>query len=437
MPPATLWRRINELLVDASIFSEVACLDGRMFGVHTFCEGCQDNITTCARRHLIEGLLAAQDLTEKKLGVNLTTRYHEVEIPISSCGRQDEFRYLTDWPGIAAVNVRQQINVIADLEAQVSPYLEEGISGTDSGLGFCYITINGDLLDSPNFMRILDENNKVISQYNGQGFPRRNVDGDWEIALVVNLGLPDCIFDLKIQHCRYVYVDVDAECLTGTLTPIYPGTTMFIPQAKPSELLEGGGTRFWFNPWVFASAVYDDADWENLNELYKFDFRVAFACVEEVEALPEFTCSRTCTCQQTVVVTDEDAPQVEVTFEQPNVIKICVNKNPCGCSCGRSLTSIKVYYKTSPLALGHEDFIYSLRRAISYYVAASLPLDQCGCKVQNQGFIAQAQVPYTDVKINPVTGQMVEVVKYGNKYGQLMFAEILLTAPKFHKLIKA
>lgn len=432
-PGAHAYVLVNQLLVDAEEFARIACLDGRLHGVKTFCDTCNVEISPCVRSHTVSGLVAAQALVEKTLGYYLTPRYHVEEIDWNGKDRL----LLTEKPGIEAVNVKQEVVPVTGNFA-VASYIDADLS--NSGEGFCVAMLDSDLFDNPN--KVTFRNAATFNPVETRqiaGYPRRNSDGDWEVALEPNYNVPACDTPLIVQHCSLIHVDADVNCgeTDGTIYPVYPGTLQYIPQAKPAQDLGEGVTRYWFYVWSLVDPDFADESIDLVRaEFYKLLPYINFVCVREVTAYPEIICARDCDCESETIFTAENetpAVKVEISDAYHGILSLCTVKNPCGCNKGAK--KLRLYYKTSPHILGVMGALQSLKEAITYYVAASLPLTYCNCKIET-GFIAEAQKAYTEVRVNPITGQMAETLKYGNLHGFLVFGERMLSAPRYQRLIR-
>jgi hypothetical protein len=100
----------------------------------------------------------------------------------------------------------------------------------------------------------------------------------------------------------------------------------------------------------------------------------------------------------------------------------------------KHVDAVTVWYSTDSSQwgsqIGHPDLV----RAISHLVAAELPLSVCECEIKS-GFIQMAQKPYSEVRVNPITGEMITNLKHGNLYGQLVYSEIIGRYAAFRRMV--
>lgn len=431
IPEDELYQMVNDLLVSFEQFADITCSDGRLHGVITDCDQCGMTINSCLRSGIWRGLLSAHSLVESRLGYNLTDRYH-----VETMDWSGSPRIATQWPGVEKVNVRL---VYEDVEGfgpfTISPYLIEDLELYDSGEGFCYAVVDGDLVGNPLQINFRGPNGNVYQTQTRVGYPRKNEDGDWLIAMLHRPAAPACADPVNVQHCKYVALEVPAPptCSDGEIVPVYPGTTQIIHQAKPFETLANGGRKYWFYVWSLIDPAFEQEGADlTKGEFYKLLTTVEFKCVREVEAPAEATFYKECGCG---FENTTDEVTLEIVDNNLGVLRVCRDDDRrCRCSHKRP-ARIKYYYKTSPKVLNQNPDLFSIQDAIAHYVAANLPLSSCGCDVQ-EGFIKVAQSAYTDIRINPITGAEHHLLKYGNLHGHLVFAERLSNMKTFSKLIQ-
>jgi hypothetical protein len=431
-------QHLNNLLVDATVFSDIACLWGRAFGVHTECERCDLNINYCVRKNILENLVKAQDIAERELGYSLTPRYHSQTITWDrkwSTGRNSKIRLQLPFPGIELVNVIQQADPIEALESvSVNFALIEGVPLTTAvGEKYCIATLDSEFVENPNRVTLRSGSKVFTQDPQATEFPRRDVDGNWEIA-IIRISDPDvCDEDIDAYHCELVYVDITPPECEGEIVPVYPGTTQHIPVAKPVETLENDDLRYWFYVWELVDPAFGDETVRiTQGEYYKLFQTISFLCVHDVESLPTVVCNTGCGCGE-----DDPNTDCELIIVDPvnGVVELCCESSPCGCGAGCSHPkSLTIHYKTNPDILGFDSASYSLKEGISYWAASILPLESCRCKIEH-GFIRDAQKAYTEIRVNPLSGEEIHNLKHGNLYGQLVFSERLNGAPHYYRLL--
>jgi hypothetical protein len=436
----------NNLLVNEEVFSDIACLDGRMFGVTTHCDSCELELNNCLRSHIFNNLITAQQVTEDRLGYNLTPRYHTYEFEVRALDKHEKIRLLLDHPGVAKMNVKQEISTILSNVA-VSPYLMTGVAAIDDGLGYCKVVLPTSVVDNPTNVLLRDSSTQPIPTAEMGGYPKR-VGANWEVAIG---SAPCAVGTYSVQHCKLVYVDIPTatSCLNclgvanpaAEILPVYRGTTEFIPLAKPIETV-GANKRYWFYAWSLADKAFRN---ESINlakaEFWKLYPSIDFVCVQEVTAGPDVVCPKKCNCGYDRVIADPCAlPPIvsdittEILDAHDGLVELCPTKTLCSCKLeGGENIRVKLYYKTDPSVMGLDRELPNISRAVAFFAAANLPNSFCGCSIK-VGFIFESQQTTADAKINPFTGETVFIIEFGNTYGHYMYANLLAKAPKFTKL---
>jgi len=420
------------LFVDIQEFARIACLDGRLYGVITRCDTCEIFLNECARNHLLNALQSNQAIVEKLLGYNLTEKYHQ---EIQDWDGTSLIQ--TNWPGVEKISVKQ---IFEDIPGYgpfpISPYIQENLNLIDSGFGFCIAEVDQTLVQNPAHIIIRNDEGTVIETQAVNGYPRRD-GGNWQIALGNQSIAPACAETLHAQSCKYMILDVtDHDCGDDSvLTPVYPGTDTPIPQAKPSEDIGGGLRRFWFAPWVLVdSGFYEEEVNLILGEFYKLLPEISFKCVSEVEALPTvYAVSGTNCTTNFSEISDisTDKTKFDLMNSRYGILQMQI-KNTSFCQDNKAPFKIEFYYKTNPNSFDLTEYLELIKEAIAYLTAAELPNEVCGCKMET-GFIATAQKAYTEIRINPVTGESIVNLEHGNLYGQLVFSEKIARVPVFQK----
>lgn len=433
---------INNLLVNLDEFSSIACLDGAAYGVDILCKTCTITITQCAREHLIQNLVASQAFAEQILGGNVTPKYH---IHDKSWDGKQRIQLQ---PGISAVNVRR---VYGEAESfDISPYILEGLVGVDSGSGFYYLVLDGEFVENPNKIAVLTPSNAYVKTQEINNYPYRDGDGNWRVALGKGAPTPPSAVDdeYNIQHCEYMFVDVDMECeedVEGEIRAFYPNSNQMIPYAKDPEVVSEGVVRYWFHPWVLLNDAFK-SEGANLSSGYpQFSHllqAIDFRCVSEEEALPHIIWKDLENCEY--IYTTDTGLAVEIVDAEKGIIQVDPDYFSCGdCACSsevcrchpRYSRSIKIYYKTDPSILGYDEWSGFISEGIAHLAAAELPLKSCKCNVGSEGFIYEAQQPYNKVKQIQSGNSTTTFIdpKVGQLYGQLVFREKLSRVPKRRK----
>lgn len=417
----------NSLLTTLEAFSEIACADGRVFGVETMCENCNIEFNECLRRRLYENLVANQGRVERTVGYNLTPRYHMQEI------RWDGVpgRFQLDWPGIVEVAV-SGVSVVIEEAVEVSPFVILDAPVSDSEAGYCLVELDSTYIDNPGYAVIRDATtNDIYDQQEVAGYPRRTPEGNWLVALA-KPALPPCDdIEVNIQHCKLMAVEIETPECDGVIAIVRPGTDEVIPFAK-DPTVNGDNTIYWVRPWSMVHGAFSDdvIDLAEQAQFYKLLDTVDFICESSGEA-PTVVTQSNCHCIEGWQDTS-DLIDVNVVFADRSIIQISYSSTAtCLSRCGQPL-KFKIYYKTDPSLVVGQDSLLALQEAIAYLTAAELPVSSCGCEVK-EGFIAEAQKAYAEYRINPFNGQVVTNIKFNSLTGQLVFAEKLSKAYKFKR----
>lgn len=421
---------INNMLVNPHVFSEIACLEGQGYGVTTLCNTCNIKFNRCVIKHLVNNLIASQTAVEQKLGASITERYEVYD----ELWNGEQFVMVKR--GVESVGYRRSYGAATSYD--ISPYILTGLSATDSGSGYCLLTLDSDFVKNPAKIAVRDENGVKIETQSINGYPKK-VSGDWVVALGKGgPTAPACAGTYSIQHCDYMYVDVE-NCATATdeLLPFYPNSYQIIPMAKKPEAVDANTTRFWFHPWVLVDEAFQDSGVDLLKgEFYKLLSSIDFRCVSEVAAAAEITwldmdddCLVAYTADTDLAVKIKDAEK-GVLLIDPAYFRCKSCNSPCSaCSCNyRAPLRLKIYYKTNPTLVDLDGWIPNIKEAIAYFTAAELPVASCNCKVE-EGFIAEAQKPYNKVR-QTAYGDTIISPQVGTLYGQLMFLEKLKDVKK-------
>lgn len=425
-------------------FSNIACLDGRLFGVVTANDICGLDLNSCLRRHTLDSLLAANRRAESDLGYNLLPTYHVGRVELKGHGRKTDFIARTDMPGVAAINVKQEISAPI-LSKDLSPYIGTATLA-DEGSGYCVTTVSTSLVPNPDKITLRDNDGKIYRTQAIDGYPKR-VGSDWKLAIAQATPC-GAVSSLNIQHSFYMKVDIPSStgCVdchgdpdpNAQVLPVYPGTTDFIPLAKPIETV-GSFKRYWLHAWTLIDPAFqeDGADLSHA-EFYKLIQTVDFVCVREVSAGPDVYCPEAVYSPDDCATPTVD-PKYTITIKDAadGLLHFKAASWPCKDCDDEDTTPIIVeyYYKTDPAVLGFELDLPNISTAIAYLAAANLPQDFCGCEIK-AGFIYTAKQSQADARINPITGETIFVVKFGHTYGHYIYAEKIANAPKYRPLRK-
>lgn len=432
----------SDLLVNLHEFSRIACLDGRLFGVQTASDSCTLELNSCLRGQALEALIAANRRAEADLGYDLVPRYHVGLMEFTGGADKAALWVSTDRPGVAAVNVKQEITS-AILGVDISPYLGP-VAISDGGEGYCIATVPAALIDNPSKLTLRSQMGLEYHAQSIGNYPRK-VGSDWLIAIRNDDAPLPCAATptLYVQHHHLVFVDIPASitCLdcagdvdtAAQILPVYPGTNDFIPLARPIETV-GSFKRYWFYVWTLVDPAFQDEQVDLTHaEFWKLFSTVDFVCVREVPAGPEVVYPADCNGTITSIPNPCAVPPVEakydVTIRDAEEGTLSFKKK--GQWESDATVTIKYYYKTDPAVLGFTNDLPNIAAAIAYRAAADLPSTYCGCTISS-GFIAEAQKSFGNAFLDS-SGQTVWVVKFGHKNGQFMYEQKMASAPKYQK----
>lgn len=401
---------VNQLLLNAQEFSRIAGIDGRMFRVITREDICNSFANACTQDHLQKSFVSLQQRTEEYLGYDLTERYHYEEIDWNG----QELVQLKR-PGIVSLNVVQSIGDSVGPET-ISPFVQEGQLSYQEGSDY-FVDFRSDLAGSPKNMQ---PRNSLNEYFKIESVAR---SGDNWKAKVSRVGAED--ISLDIQNPRLMIFDLEnPECI-GTVYPVYPGTSQIIPMAKSPEVIDETTTRYFFRPWMLVDPAFklDQIDLHQ-GEFYKLLQEIDFKCFGEAEAESSVLVQHKVSGWQTFSTGDATL-RLDIVNSEKSIIYVQYGK-ACESAIQGAKYPIKlrVYYKTSPDAVSFASPFSDIMTAIAYHAAAEIPLEICDCPdFKNSGFISAAQIEVNEVKMHPITGEMMAIPKNPteNQYGKLVY----------------
>lgn len=419
-------RQVNNLLVSLQRFSEIACIDGHGYGVHVDCESCGDPVLNpCLRKHIVRELISAHQIAEKRVRYSLTPRYYTERIPWNGSER------IHLKPGVSKVNVALSYsNAIA---FPVNFFAVEDATLTDTGSGFWTVSFDAAMIPNPAHAIVEDVVGNTYPTQNRSGYPNL-VGGEWVIPLG-NTVKSDPGFQMNIRHCRMVYVDALIDDCEGEIVPTYPNSTQEIPYVSKEVI--AGGYRFWFYTWTLLGDAFaeDGADLSlSGREYWKLLQTVDFRCKKEVESgfILEYE-QHDATMKEVLMSEGTHTLSIHSSYEAlvdvKKALATCVTGTP---------RYITISYKTDP-----DEIPFSLAQAetistaIAYLAASKLPLDMCNCDPDRESFIGKAHRHYSEIRVNPITGENIQNLKHGETYGQLRFEELIGQVTKYHQFIRA
>jgi hypothetical protein len=423
---------LNTLPMNQVDFSRISDMYELMFGVKTGSKRAKDShlnpivANSCLRQALLESIVAITSETENQIGFIMKDRYISEEVPLIF-GRKLE----TSYGGVEAMNVIREWATVAGMEAEPVIYktVDPVTMEDDGGKYYAHLPVS----EVPN------PGNTWIRREAGDGafshpasestsWVANAGDPYWRVPVdtaTQSYTPPEVVY----AHDRqYAFVDITPPVLDAgeTLAPVFPGTNLMIPLARPVDVLAGGDHRYWFYLYtlVHPDLYYDekisleDAPPEFWKFLPTIEFRKWY------ETLAPMTVT---------VVQGDNSDTYEFDPADPNTATINAflispetgvfhfSVDP-----GFSLTTYcgdytptsaiaNIHYKVSPSLLADHlrKQITSIIRAISYRVAAELPMVSCDC-IMETGFLAEQRRETGTVHRNLFT----QIDKYQIAYGK-------------------
>lgn len=421
---------INALAVNVYDFSNIACLEGRVYGVTTKCQNCNLEINYCLRNEIARKLYASQQLTERRLGYDISPQYHHAQIPFGYTGK-----IRLPHRNVIAVNVEQAHAVISGYESvTVNPYIQENITIQADG-AYCIAVFSASLVDNPAKAIIRDENGRLYEQQEVATYPRR-VAGNWQVP-IMGLSAPcDNGLEFNVQHCELIRVTMAKPTCTGRTLPVYPDSHQVIPTFKVED--DGVNLTLWFHVWALARPEFmDDGIDFSRGDFYKLYDAIDIMCFTDVTKNATVTVVESENCEW-VFGTSTAVPNATILDGESGIVYVDASlltcsscANPFSHFCGQELPLyLNIWYKTSPTVMTKPFQFVAIRDAIAYYTAAELPVTACTCTI-TEGFIFQAQTSFVGEEINPFNGATIQRLDYRKIYGRLRYEELMSKVPVY------
>lgn len=407
----------NGLLLSLSDFAEIACLDGRLTGIETWCETCQDTLNLCVRKEITRLVVTSHEKASRDLGYSLVSRYKTERIKVPRNGVPFTHRL---GGSIESVNMVEAFDVVSE-ENKVNFYSE---IETYTENGICFALLPSD--DYPNYLdvKIREMASKsVIKQLEMTGYPNLDSDNNWVIPIERCDG-----GDYIAQHCSEVFVDLDIPNSSSVnvvdIFPVYPNTHQKINCTRKRVLQSDENTttvRYYFSSWELVMPAF-----YNSNVTFKaiqfitspFFKTINFAHFYEQEVKP-ILYTKGCGGCGDVKVSD-DSICVDVLDCEQGIVRITVPKECCDRLVLKCDTQCPVYvdlnYRTGYSCTSNN--ITNIKEALANYIAAELVTTNCNCEIKTP-FIAQAQSEYKDTITTSVA--VVIRAKYGERHGHFVY----------------
>lgn len=433
----------NTLAVSYQDFARRSSYFARLYGVLTGSdEGDKDAetfiVNACLRRALASSLFQVQTMTENQIKYNLSTRYHVEELPWL-----EEGKFRTRWPGVVGMNVKRAWYSIDSCEKLlISPYIEENVY-VSPDTEFPTVEVDASVVLDPDevILREVDTNRKLHYLTSPDDRPYRQ-DGMWVYKIDTQKSTWTAGTEINAQHKQLVYIDLPPTTIPtgGVAEFVYPGTNQIIAQAKTSESLDNGDTRYWFFNYTlvrpeFTERVvnFEQAEFYKLYEYISLKYWIEETIVAEIlvgegNDQQTFTFDPTDTTNPqpfTIVMASGQHGIYHINYDMYDFAKVA-DVVPDFSTIDPTTIKVKVYYKTDPTALPakYQNQVPQIMDAMMYKIAAELPVDDCGCETK-RGFIFAQQRAYADSYSNPFTGTEITRFNYGDLHGQVRYAEVM------------
>jgi hypothetical protein len=444
LTPEEVWNIVNTLPVSFRDFAEMSYYYARLYDVLTGAieGGAWDALTVneCVRTTLWRKLHEITVDAESVVGFNLSARYHYEEIDFPEFGNGQ-----THWPGVVSMSVKP---VWASIDGYgpfaISAMAQTNVTINDVG-NLKVVLADASIFENPADIQIRNgNNNDTYLPLNQSAYPKLTGD-NWEIPIDVKRSNYDPAAPVNLQHRKHLILDVDPPVSIpagSTLYPVYPGTNQIIPQAKPSQVLDNGKTRYTFYIYTLIHPAFR---YETINleqgQFWKLYPAIEFKLFSEAAAQAQVVWIMGGT-EKTVNVT------LKPTLGQDGVFSVVFDStfltdpysiwSDMGCTAQDTPERIKLrfWYKTSPSRLPERfaNQIPALRQAICHRVAAELPIQDCGCQVKS-GFIFENQRRYDKVTMRPATGVEYRSADFVDSYGRLRYEDIVNSQVHMHRLV--
>ncbi len=435
---------LNTLPVNPVDFSRKSDTYELMFGVKTGSYRSKDShndpivANSCLRQALLELLVSVSGESEKLVGFLMRDRFIEEEVPVVF-GKKLE----ANFAGISAMNVVRTWESVAGLSdlsivyKTVDPAVVEEISTKH------YAQLPVSEVPNPHNVWIRKEATDgafLVPENEPPQWIANAGDPYWLVPLdtsPITWELGDVLY---VNDKQYAYVDITPPVLESgeTLAPVYPGTDLMIPLARPVDILDSGDHRYWFYVYtlVLPDLYYDEII--NLEdgppEYWKMRRLVDFKKWYETSSPMEVTVTigdQSDTYSFDPLDTTNPTINAVLVSEELGIYHFSID--PCfsfETHCGYTPTSVtaKIQYKVSPSLLGiqYKRQIARITQAMSYKVGAELPMLNCECMMET-GFLAQQRRETGTVKRNMFTNVEEFKIGYSNRIGNDAYRDIMAT----------
>lgn len=423
---------VNQIPVGLLDFALISNLRHKAYGVNVYGTE-EDQCAQCclndhARQSIWRILFSIQQNIMAKKKITAGPAYFQENILID----HNATTVQTGFGAIEKVDVKPQFNFLVNL--YLSPFIVNDVTVQDNS-GTPEILFNSTIVGDPE--RVIPRDSENYAQFPwsrlGGNYPVK--DGyDWVMPCTnLTSDYLDGTKTVSLQH--YDYMIAETEVISGVnlsdLVVFHPNTYQILPFAKePEEVVSDGVLkwRFWFYAWTLTKPEFDG----NPPDLVKGEFYKLYDLLElyektEIEAESTiYIRSYKNHCDITTEVKAQ-AGSTEIIDSFSGMVRFQEDVNSIY---GRRF-KFGLYYKVNPLTYEHifQHSTEELKRAIVAKAAATINLDDCGCAWpsgdERGDYITQMQKHYTKEYVSPVTGAVAINYMYGNKHGDMLFAEMM------------
>jgi len=435
---------LNTLPMNLVDFSRRSDMYALLFGMRIGSTRTKDShidpivANSCLRQSVLDLLVSVAGETENLVGYLMRDRYVTEEVPFIFDKKLE-----TTFGGVETMNVTRTWESVAGLDAVIVNYktVDDPTVEEDANKAYAHLPVS----EVPN------PRNIWIRKEVGDG--AFATPAGEEPQWVANAGDPYWRVPLDTAptkfvtgtviytHDRqYVYCDITPPTLAvgETLAPVYPGTNLMIPLARPVDVLPNNDHRYWFYVYtmILPDLYYDtEIDLENASpEFWKLFPTIEFKKWYETTA--PMTVTVTIGDQVDSYEFDPDSPttasiKAVLISSENGVYHFSVD--PCftfEAHCGYTPTSVTatIRYKVSPSLLGqqYKKQINRIVQAMSYKVAAEMPMLSCECLIET-GFLAEQRRETGTVHRNLFTNVEKFKIGYSNRIGNDAYHDIMST----------
>ncbi len=425
---------LNTLPMNPVDFSRISDMYELMFGVKLGSVRTKDShlspivANSCLRQAVLESIVGILGETENQLGFLMKDRYISEEVPLIF-GKKLE----TTYGGVEAMNVVREWEAMAGMDAKIVVYKTVNPATVEDDASKYYVHLPVSEVPNPGNVWIRrEEGDGAFSHPASEvtSWVANGGDPYWRVPIetTAQTYTPEEI--LYVHDRQYAYVDITPPELESgeTLAPVYPNTNLMIPLARSIDVLDNNDHRYWFYVYtlVVPDLYYDDEiNLEDASpEFWKLLPTIEFRKWSEVFAPMEVIITQG--DNQDIYVSDPDAPTIStinavLISPETGVYHFSVDPGfTLAAYCGYTPTSViaTIHYKVSPslLAERFRKQINSVIQAMSYRVAAELPMVSCDC-IMDTGFLAEQRRETGTVHRNLFTQVDKFQIAYGKRIG--------------------